>query len=571
MPSSAMAVAKAAEPAKPTSQRHTMTCFNWRDHGNCGFGDNCSYAHSGTAAAASRKPRDAGASQDACYDHSVGRCTYGDNCRYSHEAGAIRRLRHARFDRDRADRKGPRHPKAVRSATASVAMCWNFNSPDGCLRGDACHFAHSKPASPPRGEVRRVKPLCEQYDRSMKCALGSSCPKAHNKIREYCQKHLLRQCERLNGTCTYSHQKAGSEPKGMLAAKPPPWAKPPPSTRTKAPRGDAKTDKKRNAAGALKNVKQTVRLTLPKAACRRCGLTSHPGRACPLKGSRASAASAAVAASAIAAPPKQTWKWKGRGRGRGRGRGNQKKKKKKHNKKGVRVCAVTVQRPLGETTTSKHDSLDLCHRLRGGGGSDVQPQPPDSSEDSTPEERGVGGSNDRRSLDERFGQELRSLGVRIGLARQLHTRAIQRLIRRRVEQQKESLKNQHLSMSKSQCRWWVDTIEVDGAEIDFLHSAASLRGAGKTKIEYGIDGLVNRLGLHASNVVCLLLCGERSPDGDLYRPLHLIDDSGDVTANVTREHLPGTPEGPMCSHLLQRHGISVHRSLCCLRRVRQDA
>ena len=118
---------------------------------------------SGTAAAVSRKPRGAGASQEACRDHSLGRCRYGGNCRYSHAAGAIRKLRGAR-----ADREGPRHPKAVRSATASVGLCWNFNSPDGCLCGDACHFAHSNP-KPPKNHTGAVGLLASGALEMPKC------------------------------------------------------------------------------------------------------------------------------------------------------------------------------------------------------------------------------------------------------------------------------------------------------------------------------------------------------------------------------------------------------------------
>ena len=102
-------------------------------------------------------------------------------------------------------------------------------------------------------------------------------------------------------------------------------------------------------------------------------------------------------------------------------------------------------------------------------------------------------------------------------------------------------------MPTSQCRWWTGTIEVDGVELDVLHAAASLRGAARAKVEYNPDGLVNRAGLYASNVTCLLLCDERAPEAELYRPWLLIDELGDVATTVTREHLPGTPEG-QCVH-----------------------
>lgn len=115
-------------------------CFDFRDAGNCKYGDKCRFLHGDddvrpatTPAVRTRAPRAPRADAEVrapkprgvCYDfRDAGDCKFGDKCRFAHGEDDAR-------------------PATEAPARRAPGLCFNFRDTGNCEYGDECRFSHA--------------------------------------------------------------------------------------------------------------------------------------------------------------------------------------------------------------------------------------------------------------------------------------------------------------------------------------------------------------------------------------------------------------------------------------------
>lgn len=120
-------------------------CYQYKDTGSCDYADRCRFWHGDQPPGAQKREfggrsggrdfsrNDRGGSQGVCYDfRDNGNCRFGDRCRFSHGDG----------DNDGMDRRERRNDDFRSNRGGSQGVCYNFRDNGDCRFGDRCRFSH---------------------------------------------------------------------------------------------------------------------------------------------------------------------------------------------------------------------------------------------------------------------------------------------------------------------------------------------------------------------------------------------------------------------------------------------
>jgi len=147
-----------------------MACYQFKDNGNCRFGENCRFSHEEDAMEGGEEPRFRSRapprrSRGVCFkfNEPTG-CPFGEGCRFSHGQDAPA----ADFGGGGYDYR-PRRPKAG-------GICFNFRDSGSCQYGDECRFSHDPNAPQP---VKSSPGICYKFRDEGNCPFGENCRFSH--------------------------------------------------------------------------------------------------------------------------------------------------------------------------------------------------------------------------------------------------------------------------------------------------------------------------------------------------------------------------------------------------------
>lgn len=107
----------------PVTSGDRLECFQFKESGDCSFGQNCRFLHAGGMETRGNRRKTA----EVCFSlRDTGVCKFEDGCRYSHDLNA-------------APAGGAAAPKAVQ-------VCWRFRDNGECEFGEGCRFSHEEEA-----------------------------------------------------------------------------------------------------------------------------------------------------------------------------------------------------------------------------------------------------------------------------------------------------------------------------------------------------------------------------------------------------------------------------------------
>lgn len=169
-----------------------MSCFQFQEHGECKFGENCRFSHGeqGDNYGAPQGGRGYGSgygggrggyrprpqrSRGACYTfQETGECQYGDNCRFQHgdqqpqDGGDFNNFRN-----DGGYRRGP---------ARSAGPCFQFRDQGSCGFGDGCRFSHNLDGDVSAAPAPRRAAgggICYNFRDNGDCKFGDGCRFSH--------------------------------------------------------------------------------------------------------------------------------------------------------------------------------------------------------------------------------------------------------------------------------------------------------------------------------------------------------------------------------------------------------
>jgi len=132
-------------------------CFNFRDNGDCRFGDGCRFWHGEVAPGKTQSNFGGDRPRGPCYQFQAdGFCRFGDDCRFSHDPnqqggsdGGQGFQRRGGFNNNRgSDNRGSGgyqrrdNDNSGGGYSGGPKLCYKFRDTGNCNFGDNCKFSH---------------------------------------------------------------------------------------------------------------------------------------------------------------------------------------------------------------------------------------------------------------------------------------------------------------------------------------------------------------------------------------------------------------------------------------------
>jgi len=121
-------------------------CFNFRDNGDCRFGDGCRFWHGDVAPGKTQSNFGGNRPRGPCYQFQAdGFCRFGDDCRFSHDPnqqGGGDGYQPRRNNGGYNNNRGGFNSNSGGGYSSGPKICYKFRDTGSCNFGDNCKFSH---------------------------------------------------------------------------------------------------------------------------------------------------------------------------------------------------------------------------------------------------------------------------------------------------------------------------------------------------------------------------------------------------------------------------------------------
>jgi len=169
----------------------TVLCKNWKEKGECSYGDRCSFAHGEDQIRGSGQPPPPGEvepkeqmiQRNPLYKTTICKkfteaefCDMGEDCHFAHGKDELRTIQnpsqgHSGGSGGNPGKVGPQY---------KTTMCKSFSELGSCEYGQHCLFAHGQEELRPVGtQVGFKQSLCKNWESNGSCTWGEQCKWAH--------------------------------------------------------------------------------------------------------------------------------------------------------------------------------------------------------------------------------------------------------------------------------------------------------------------------------------------------------------------------------------------------------